>query len=89
MTTHANGSNPLNQRQTELLAFVASGLTIGEAAARCHIAEQSAYNTLSVGRGKAGATTVTQLAVMAITHGWLKPTGQEQYAPADQLQAVS
>lgn len=88
MTTHANGSSPLSARQIELLAHVASGLTIGQAAEQCHLAEQSAYNTLSIARGKAGATTVTQLAVMAIRHGWLKPTGPDTYAPAGQLQAI-
>ena len=88
MTTRANGSSPLSTRQIELLGYVASGLTIGQAAEKCHLAEQSAYNTLSVARSKAGAATVTQLAVMAISHGWLKPTDQDTYVPVSQLQAV-
>lgn len=82
-----NGSNPLNDRQTELLAFVASGQTIEGAAEKVHIAKQSAYNTLSQGRSKVGATTITHLAVIAIEHGWLvKSDGK--YVPAAQLQAV-
>ena len=86
---HMNGNNPLGERQMELLGYVASGLTIEQAAARCHIASQSAYNTLSQGRGKAGATTVTQLAVKAIDRGWLvKSDRDDEYVPATQLQAA-
>lgn len=85
-STNGHGSK-LSERQLQLLAYVASGLTIDQAAAKVHVAKQSAYNTLSAARGKANAATVTQLAVLAIDCGWLEKTESGEYVPSEK-QAV-
>ena len=78
----SNGDTPLTERQLELLGFVASGLTIEQAAEEVCLARQSAYNVLSSARSRAGASTVTYLAVLAIERGWLKKDGEGRYSPA-------
>jgi DNA-binding CsgD family transcriptional regulator len=85
--TSSNGHTPVTVRQLELLGHVASGMTIEQAAERCFIQPRSAYNTLSLARVRAGATTVTQLAVMAIDNGWLEKDGKA-FRPAANLQSV-
>lgn len=77
----------ITDRQLELLAHVASGMTINEAAATCHLATQSAYNTLGAARHKNGAASITHLAMMALERGWLEKVGG-RYVPADSLQSV-
>jgi DNA-binding CsgD family transcriptional regulator len=86
--TSNNGSNPLTDRQLELVGLVASGLTIEQAAKRCFIAQQSAYNILSSARARAGAETMAQLAVVAVVNGWLEADDEGEYIPAASLQAV-
>lgn len=72
---------PLTERQLELLAYVASGLTADEAARRCYIQPRSAYNILSAARENAGAATTTHLALMAVREGWLEHQGRGVYTP--------
>jgi DNA-binding CsgD family transcriptional regulator len=77
-----DNSIPLTPRQLELLALVASGLTIEEAAEKAFMAPRSAYNTLSLARTRSGCKTVTQLAVRAIIKGWLQSDDEGQLSPA-------
>lgn len=83
-----NNKNPLTPRQLELLAHVASGKTIEEAAESTFMARQSAYNVLSAARARVGSKTVTHLAIMAIEHGWLERDGEE-WLPAAHLQSAA
>lgn len=78
----SNGHNTLTPRQLELLAEVANGYTIEQAARRCFIAQQSAYNILSAARSRAGAQTVSQLTALAVTKGWLEADSEGFYTPA-------
>ena len=79
-----NGHNPLTARQTELLGWVASGLTIEQAAKKCYIATQSAYNILSSARNRADVHTVAQLAVIAVQRRLARDGRPGQLcAPAD------
>jgi DNA-binding CsgD family transcriptional regulator len=80
-----NGNVPLSDRQLELLALVASGNTIAEAAGQIYVAEQSAYNLLSVARGRAGAKTIPHLVLIAVQHGWLVPDGEGLATPSAKL----
>jgi DNA-binding CsgD family transcriptional regulator len=66
----------------ELLGYVASGYTIEEAAERVFLARQSAYNVLSAARERASCKTVAQLAVRAVTSGWLEMDDGGIYRPA-------
>ncbi len=77
-----NGRNPLTDRQTELLSYVSSGLTVEQAARQTFIAPQSAYNILSAARSKADVQTMAQLCVKAVVEGWIEKGDDEAYHPA-------
>lgn len=80
-----NGNAPLSDRQLELLALVASGHTIAEAAGKIYIAEQSAYNLLSQARTRADARTIPHLVLIALQHEWLMPDGEGLATPSVKL----
>jgi DNA-binding CsgD family transcriptional regulator len=79
-----NGYGLLTPRQLEILAHVANGMTIDQAAEAIHIAPRSAYNTMGDARRKTHTNTITRLTVIAIDKGWLEKQGGA-YIPATAL----
>lgn len=77
-----NSGIQLTERQLELIALVASGLTIEQAAPRVHLAQQSTYNVLSMARSRAGASTLPHLVAICLIKGLIVESGEGTFAPS-------
>ncbi|USR79232.1 response regulator transcription factor [Arcanobacterium pinnipediorum] len=65
------GSNPLTERERELLRVAEEGATVSEIAAQVFLSEGTVRNHLSSAIGKTGTATRAQAARVAREKGWL------------------
>lgn len=71
MAALSEGSNPLTERERDVLAVAASGATIAEIAATLVLSEGTVRNYLSEAMQKLGARTRVEAARVAEQKGWL------------------
>jgi two-component system, NarL family, response regulator DesR len=69
----AEGSNPLTEREREVLASTASQATVAEIAASLSLSEGTVRNHLSAAIQKVGARNRAEAARIARDKGWLEP----------------
>lgn len=65
------GSNPLTQREAEVLRAASDGSTVADIARRLFLTEGTVRNYLSSAIGKTGARNRTEAVRVADSHGWL------------------
>ena len=69
----AEGSNPLTEREREVLASTAAQATVAEIAASLSLSEGTVRNHLSGAIQKVGARNRAEAARIARDKGWLEP----------------
>ncbi len=67
----STGSNPLTERERDVLSAAADGSTIADVAARLHLSESTVRNYLSSAIGKTGTRNRIEAARTARHNGWL------------------
>lgn len=67
----AEGSNPLSDREREVLALARDGVAVAEIARRVHLSPGTVRNHLSSAIGKTGASNRIEAAHTAAQRGWL------------------
>ncbi|MGG5752595.1 response regulator transcription factor [Zafaria sp. Z1313] len=67
----AEGSNPLSEREREVLALARDGLPVASIAARVHLSAGTVRNHLSAAIGKTGSANRIAAAKTAAERGWL------------------
>lgn len=67
----AEGSNPLSEREREVLALARDGVAVAEIAKRVHLSPGTVRNHLSSAIGKTGASNRIEAANTAAERGWL------------------
>jgi len=65
------GTNPLTEREREVLAAAADGSTVADIAARLHLSESTVRNYLSAAIGKTGSRNRIEAVRVARQQGWL------------------
>ena len=64
-------SNPLTEREAEVLVASRDGATVADIAGRLHLSQQTVRNYLSAAIGKTGARNRAEAAALAREHGWV------------------
>jgi two-component system, NarL family, response regulator DesR len=72
----SEGSNPLTEREREVLAATVDAATIAEIAARLSLSEGTVRNHLSAAIQKVGARNRAEAARIALDRGWIGPIGE-------------
>ena len=72
----SEGSNPLSEREREVLAATVEAATIADIAARLSLSEGTVRNHLSAAIQKVGARNRAEAARIALDKGWIGPIGE-------------
>jgi two-component system response regulator DesR len=72
----SEGSNPLSEREQEVLAATVEAATIADIAARLSLSEGTVRNHLSAAIQKVGARNRGEAARIALDKGWIGPVGE-------------
>jgi two-component system, NarL family, response regulator DesR len=72
----SEGSNPLTEREREVLAATVDAATIADIAARLSLSEGTVRNHLSAAIQKVGARNRAEAARIALDKGWIGPIGE-------------
>ena len=72
----SEGSNPLTEREREVLAATVEAATIADIAARLSLSEGTVRNHLSAAIQKVGARNRAEAARIALDKGWIGPIGE-------------
>jgi len=65
------GTNPLSEREAEVLRVALDGAPVAVIAARVHLSGGTVRNHLSAAIGKTGTTTRAEAARVAVERGWI------------------
>lgn len=71
MSRASGGSCPLTARELAVLAAIAEGLTLPQAASRLQIGRGTAANYVTAALAKLGTPNRTAAVVLAVQRGWL------------------
>ena len=72
----SEGSNPLTEREREVLAATVDAATIADIAAQLSLSEGTVRNHLSAAIQKVGARNRAEAARIALERGWIGPIGE-------------
>jgi two-component system response regulator DesR len=72
----SEGSNPLTEREREVLAATIDAATIADIAAQLSLSEGTVRNHLSAAIQKVGARNRAEAARIALERGWIGPIGE-------------
>ncbi|WP_375000058.1 response regulator transcription factor [Aeromicrobium sp. CTD01-1L150] len=67
----AGGSNPLTERERDVLREAFDGATVADIASRVHLSTGTVRNYLSAAIGKTGTSTRVEAARVARSNGWI------------------
>ena len=75
----SEGSNPLSEREREMLAATIEAATIADIAKRLSLSEGTVRNHLSAAIQKVGARNRAEAARIALEKGWIGPIGEADF----------
>ena len=61
----------LTKKQREYLAYIASGLSVGETAEFCNVSPHTVRNTITNAKERVGAVSTSNLIAAAVANEWI------------------